>query len=206
MDVAAEIRQLKREVRTLRLLIALGAAGLLVAAAPATRVLQADRLVLGPPDAPWLVAENGKVELSGGKDAATRHRLVLGAEGARPSSEQGPSTVWLTPTSFILRNDRGETQIESRRMAVMGTTGASFELGQTDRSAMVRLRGIEGMAELEASSRRTGKSPAAARLIAGASADSPGVARVVVSEGAVDGQGGQSISTIYGAGGVVKPQ
>ena len=204
MDVAAEIGQLKREVRTLRLLIALGAAGVLVAAAPPTRVLQADRLVLGPPDAPWLVAESGKVELTSGKDGATRHRLVLGAEGTRPSSEQGPSTVWLTPSSFILRNDQGETQIESRRMAVMGTTDATFELGQTNRSAMVRLKGTEGRAELEAGSWRTGRSPASARLTAGASADSLGFARVTVSEGAVDGQGAQSTSTIYGAAGVVK--
>jgi len=89
-------------------------------------------------------------------------------------------------------------------MAVMGTTDATFELGQTNRSAMVRLKGTEGRAELEAGSWRTGRSPASARLTAGASADSLGFARVTVSEGAVDGQGAQSTSTIYGAAGVVK--
>ncbi|MCU0699776.1 MAG: hypothetical protein MUC96_24990 [Myxococcaceae bacterium] len=183
MDTQTEIETLKRELRRLRFLVVGGLAAFLVAAAPSTRVLQADRLVLGPTDAPWLVAENGQLELRSGKEPANLQRLVLGSNrGRESSSEPGPSTALLTPTELLIRNGQGETEIRSRRTIITGVTEAQFELTQQGREAIIRLSAIEQSATLSVGSGKPGKSTAQVRAHAQTSSDHSSFARLSVTK------------------------
>jgi hypothetical protein len=182
MDLEREIERLKRDVRRLRLVVGLAFILLLVAAAPSTRALQADRLVLGPVDAPWLVAENGRLELRSGTTPETRRRLVLAA-GTPASNEPGPASMWLTSTKLIIQNEKGEAQFESNRASVMGVSEASLELFQQAREATIRLGAIDRAATLTVSSGGPGKSSALVRAHASASGSSdPAFARLMVSK------------------------